>query len=72
MKDFKNGVSFYTPASVTIMFPEDDICCHHCPLLDREFSDRETRYFCKRTSEFIPAPCFMIGRNCPLDFKKEE
>lgn len=69
-KTFNNGISYYTPATMTMYFPEDDACCHWCPLLDREFADRDVRYICKRTGEIIPAPSFMIGSSCPLKFEQ--
>ena len=71
-KTFNNGVGFYTEATMTVNFPEDDICCHWCPLLDREFADRDVRYVCKRTGEIVPAPSFMIGHSCPLVFQQVE
>ena len=70
MKNFESGVSFYTKGSVDIMFPEDDVCCHWCPMLAPDY--RLDREYCKRTGEFILAPKAMIGFNCPLRFEKEE
>lgn len=64
---FESGIKYYTTGLVAINFPEDNIVCHWCPLLDREFSERDTRYYCKRTGEFIPAPKYMIGTACPID-----
>lgn len=69
MKNFDSGVSYYTKATVEIGFPEDDICCHWCPMLAPDY--RLDREYCKRTGEFILAPKHQIGFNCPLSFEKE-
>ena len=70
MKDFINGVSYYTKAMVGISFPEDDVCCYRCPLMGTEYKpDRE---YCKRTGEYLPSPRHTIGFNCPLKFIEEE
>ena len=69
MKDFHNGVSYYTTATVEISFPEDDVCCYRCPLMATEYKpDRE---YCRRTGEYLPSPRHTIGYNCPLNFNKE-
>ena len=68
MKDFRNGVSYYTKASVEIGFPEDDICCHWCPLMTR---DPNLRDICSKTGEILLAPKSTIGFSCPLKFDKE-
>lgn len=69
MKVFKNGVGYYTKATVEISFPEDDVCCYRCPLMGLEMkSDRE---YCRRTGELLPAPRDIIGFNCPLRFTEE-
>lgn len=69
MKEFYNGVGYYTKAVVEIGFPEDDICCHWCPLMGSEY--RNGREYCKKTGEYLLAPKHTIGVNCPLNFKKE-
>lgn len=70
MKEFRSGVSYYTNAVVGISFPEDDVCCYRCPLMGTEYKpDRE---YCKRTGEYLPAPRYTIGFECPLNFIKEE
>lgn len=68
MKDFRNGVSYYTKATVEIGFPEDDVCCHWCPLMTR---DPNLRDVCAKTGEILIAPKSMIGVYCPLKFEKE-
>lgn len=70
MKEFYNGVGYYTKATVEIGFPEDDICCHWCPLLGSEY--KPSREYCKKTGEYLLAPKHTIGVNCPLNFRKEE
>ena len=70
MKDFRSGVSYYTRASVEIAFPEDDICCHWCPLMKSEYKpDRE---YCVKTGEYLLAPRHTIRANCPLKFKEND
>ncbi len=65
MKDFSRGVFYYTNATVTISFPEDDIC-YHCPLMGVEIkSDRE---YCRRTGEYLTATRHTVGLSCPLQF----
>lgn len=69
MKQFKNGVSYYTTATCSIHFPEDDVNCWWCPLLACE--SRVERYYCRRTGEYIPVPQSCVGFDCPLIFEKE-
>lgn len=69
MKEFRNGVSYYTKANVTIGFPENDVCCHWCPLMTR---DPNLRDVCGKTGELLLAPKHTIGFNCPLIFEKTE
>lgn len=68
MKDFSNGVRYYTQATAEIGFPENDICCHWCPLMTR---DPNLRDFCSKTGEILLSPKHSIGFNCPLKFDKE-
>ena len=70
MRQFHNGVSYYTKASVEIGFPEDDVCCHRCPFLSHDYKlDRER---CGKTGEVLVAPKDHIGFNCPLKFNEGE
>lgn len=69
MKDFRNGVSYYTKATAVIGFPEDDVCCHWCPLMSR---DPNLRDVCGKTGEILLAPNHTIGVECPLKFEIEE
>ena len=70
MKEFYNGVAYYTKATVEVGFPEDDICCHWCPMMGSEY--KPNREYCKKTGEDLLAPKHTIGVNCPLNFKKED
>ena len=70
MKQFPNGVRYYTRSTVDVCFPEDDICCHHCPMMGIEMAS--SREYCRRTGEYLIAPKHMIGDICPLRFEKEE
>ena len=69
MKQFNNGVSYYTKATAEIGFPEDDVCCAWCPLMTR---DPNLRDICGKTGEILLAPKYMIGINCPLNFEIKE
>ena len=69
MKQFLNGVSYYTKATVEIGFPEDDLCCIWCPLMTR---DPNLRGICGKTGEILLAPKHTIGFNCPLKFTNKE
>ena len=69
MKQFNNGVSYYTKATAEIGFPEDDVCCYWCPLMTR---DPNLRDVCSKTGEILLASKHMIGVNCPLNFEVKE
>ena len=69
MKQFDKGVSYYTKAIAVIGFPENDLCCHWCPLMTR---DPNLRDVCGKTGEILLAPKHLIGVNCPLKFESEE
>lgn len=69
MKDFRNGVRFYTKATVEIGFPEEDICCYRCPLMTTDYGSKRER--CSKTGEILISPMHSIGFDCPLKFKKE-
>ena len=70
MKKFIEKVAYYTSGNVPIHFPEDDVCCHWCPLMGTE--SRTDREYCRRTGEYLTAPQHTIGSFCPIEFKKEE
>ena len=69
MKEFRNGVSYYTKATAVVGFPEDDVCCHWCPIMSR---DPNLRDVCGKTGEILLAPKHTIGVECPLKFEIEE
>ena len=69
MKDFSRGVSYYTKATAVVSFPEEDICCHWCPLMSR---DPNLRDVCGKTGEILLAPKHTIGVDCPLKFENKE
>lgn len=68
MKEFRNGVRYFTKATVEIGFPEDDCVCHWCPLMTR---DPNLRDVCSKTGEILLSSKHSIGFNCPLKFNKE-
>lgn len=65
MSGIRNGVSFYTTATVVIHFPEDKVCCDFCPLMETY-----ARKQCRRTGEYL-ADTRAIGYYCPLKFEEE-
>lgn len=69
---FEGGVRFYTEgaATVKISFPENDVCCENCRLMQGEYITRRSR--CTLTGEIIPDPAYMIGHECPLQFDCEK
>ena len=69
MKEFRNGVSYYTRSTLDVGFPEDDVCCHWCPVMSR---DPNLRDVCGKTGEILLAPKHTIGVSCPLRFENEE
>lgn len=70
MKNFSNGVSYYTKSTLEIFFPEDDVCCYRCPLMGVE--TKSNREYCRSTGEYLPAPRDIRGLNCHLKFEKQE
>ena len=70
MKDFRNGVRYYTEARCAVFFPEDDICCYRCVLMGNDYGSK--REVCRRTGELLVAPMVTIGEHCPLLFVMEE
>lgn len=70
MKEFINGVSYYTMATAEIGFPEDDVVCGWCPFLVNDYGLQRQR--CGKTGEILLAPKHSIGYNCPLKFPTEE
>lgn len=69
MKDFRNGVRYYTKAKVEIGFPEDDVNCYRCPLMTTDYGSKRER--CSKTGELLVSPMHTIGFDCPLVFEKE-
>lgn len=68
MKEFPNGVSYYTMATLKVGFPEEQVCCKWCPMLD---SERGTnRPICRRTHEYLIDPETTIGEECQLDIER--
>jgi hypothetical protein len=66
MKDFRNGVRYYTKATAEIGFPEDRVCCDYCPMLETY-----ARKQCRRTGEYLMDTRVTVGYYCPLEFNGE-
>ena len=69
MKDFHNGVGYFTKAYAEVGFPEDDVCCYWCPLMTR---DPNLRDICSKTGEILIGAKHTIGYQCPLKFENKE
>lgn len=61
-----DGVRKYTRATVDIYFPEGQVCCALCPLLETY-----SRNQCRRTGEYLPDTRVTTGMSCPLSFIAE-
>lgn len=70
MKDFPNGISYYTKATLEVSFPENKVVCWWCPLLDTERGT--SRPICRKTHEYLYDTERTIGDECPLKFNKKE
>lgn len=63
----KNGVAYYTTATVQIHFPEGNVCCDLCPLMETY-----ARKQCRRTGEYLLDTRATVGYECPLMFQGQE
>ena len=70
MKDFINGVRYYTKGTLEVSFPEEDVCCYRCPLMSVDYGSKRER--CSRTGELLVNPYHDIGYDCPLKFIEED
>lgn len=75
IKDFPNGVSFYSKAKaeVDIFFPEGKTVCRYCPYCYAE--DSLERFRCRITPTFriIANPFVERATFCPItEFEREE
>ena len=61
-----NSCLWYTEAQVTIYFPEGNVCCDLCPLLETY-----ARKQCRKTGEYL-VDTRITGYECPLKFKNME
>jgi hypothetical protein len=61
----KDGVRWYAEATVKIYFPEGNICCEMCPLMETY-----ARKQCRRTGEYL-LDTRTIGHWCPLEINEE-
>ena len=62
---FESGVRYYTTGSVTltVAFPEDQICCRYCPWCRAE--KEVGRHWCRLTNEMLYNINFR-GDGCPV------
>lgn len=64
----KNGIKWYTEATVRMFFPEGRICCDLCPLMETY-----ARKQCRRTGEYLSVDTRTVtGYECPLFFEEKE
>lgn len=64
MKRTLNGVSHYTKATVEIYFPNDNVACQYCPMLETY-----ARNQCRRTGEYL-MDTRTVGYYCPLHIEE--
>ena len=60
-----DGVRWYAEATAKIYFPEGNICCEMCPLMETY-----ARKQCRRTGEYL-LDTKTIGLWCPLEINEE-
>lgn len=61
----ENQVLTYKVGTVSIGFPNGDVRCAYCPLLETY-----ARKQCRMTGEYI-ADGYLLGGMCPINFEKE-
>ena len=61
----KDGVRWYAEATAKIYFPEGQVCCDLCPLMETY-----ARKQCRRTGEYL-LDTRTTGHWCPLEIKEE-
>lgn len=49
---------------------QSDMCCQNCRLLCNDYGLKRAR--CAYTGEIIADPEYMLGKDCPIEFEKEE
>lgn len=64
MRKFENGINFYTGATLTVYFPEDDVCCGQCRLC---YEDNLKRPRCSYDNHLVYSKEH-ISDFCPLIF----
>ena len=60
-----DGVRWYAEATVKIYFPEGQVCCDLCPLMETY-----ARKQCRRTGEYL-LDTRTTGHWCPLEINEE-
>jgi len=63
-------VLHYTRAVVDLYFPEGNVCCDYCPLMET-YARRQ----CRRTGEYLPTPGkheMTVGMFCPLIIEEDD
>lgn len=64
-KPSSEGITSYTKATVDIFFPNENICCDLCPLMETY-----ARKQCRRTGEYLLDTRYR-GIWCPLNIKEK-
>ena len=62
-----NATLYYQRATVDINFPENNVCCDLCPLMETY-----ARKQCRRTGEYLLDTKHTVGYECPLRFSEEQ
>lgn len=63
----KSGVTRYTRTTVDINFPDEQVCCDLCPLMETY-----ARKQCRRTGEYLLNTRDCVGLYCPLKVMEED
>ena len=72
MKQFENGIGYYTKmhADIMVAFPEDCVCCRYCPFCRAE--KELGRFWCRLTNDMLYCPEMKgLPEGCPLREEKE-
>ena len=64
---YVHGVSYYTSGTIELRvhFPEDDVCCFHCPMRYKDSGDRQMCRVLNREVYYIKEG---VHEDCPIEF----
>ena len=70
----RGHVKFYTKGKYTetVYFPENDVCCMHCPFCRGRTGKRHVRHICIKSYEPLVDVGRTRGNDCPLIIIEKE